>query len=132
MDRLQRPFFRRGEGRVDEGLTQINFAAVAEVFSETLQQPIKAAAALPLLKAPVARLVGRIARREIVPRRAGPQHPEDAVQDRARVAEWPPTTVGTTARMEERFEHRPLSVGEVHAVEYDDELTSISRGPTDL
>jgi hypothetical protein len=71
LDRLQRPFFRRGEGRVDEGLTEIDFAAVAEILGETLQQPIELAATLPVLKAAVARLVGRIARREVVPRGAG-------------------------------------------------------------
>jgi hypothetical protein len=37
LDRPQRPLFRRGEGRVDEGFTEIDFAAVAEIFREPLQ-----------------------------------------------------------------------------------------------
>jgi hypothetical protein len=40
-DRRQRPFFRRGEGRVDEGFTEINLSAIAEIFREALQQPIE-------------------------------------------------------------------------------------------
>src|SRR6185295_18654903 len=34
LDRFQGPFFRRGEGRVDEGFTQIDLAAVPEVLGE--------------------------------------------------------------------------------------------------
>jgi len=63
LDRPQCPLFRRGEGRVDEGLTEIDFAALAEIFREPLQQSIESAAALPLLKAAVTGLVGRIAPR---------------------------------------------------------------------
>jgi hypothetical protein len=37
LDRPQRPFFHRGEGRVDEGFTEIDFAAIAEIFGEALQ-----------------------------------------------------------------------------------------------
>ena len=60
LDRAQRPFFRRREGRVDEGLTEIDFPAIAEIFGEPLQQPIEATAALPLLKAAMTRLIRRI------------------------------------------------------------------------
>jgi hypothetical protein len=34
LDRPQRPFFRRGEGRVDEGFTEIDLAAIAEILRE--------------------------------------------------------------------------------------------------
>ena len=62
-DRRQRPFFRRREGRVDEGFTQIDLAAVAEIFGETLEQPVEPAGALPELEAAMARLIRRIAPR---------------------------------------------------------------------
>jgi hypothetical protein len=75
LDRPQRPFFRRGEGRIDEGFTEVNLPAVAEIFGEALQESIEPAAALPLLKAAMARLVGRIASRQIRPGRPGAQHP---------------------------------------------------------
>ena len=70
LDRPQRPLFRRGEGRVDEGLTEIEFAAVAEILGEALQESIEPTAMLPLLKAAMTRLIGRIPPRQIVPRRA--------------------------------------------------------------
>ena len=98
MDRFQGPFFRRGEGRVDEGFTQIDLAAVPEVLGEALQQPIEAARALPELEAAMASLV---------PRPAAP--------------------IRATARAEGRFEHGPLDVDEVHAVEYDGDPTDVSR-----
>ena len=50
LDRLQRPIFRRGEGRVDIGFTQIDLAAVAELFGETVEQAVESAGALPELK----------------------------------------------------------------------------------
>jgi hypothetical protein len=43
LDRFQRPFFRRGEGRVDEGFTEIDLAAVPQVLGEALEQPVEAA-----------------------------------------------------------------------------------------
>jgi hypothetical protein len=43
LDRFQSPFFRRSEGRVDEGFTQIDAAAVAEIFGEALQQAVETA-----------------------------------------------------------------------------------------
>src|SRR6185295_18709301 len=69
LDRFQGPFFRRGEGRVDEGFTQIDLAAVPDVLGEALQQPIEAARALPELEATMASVVRRIARWQVVPRR---------------------------------------------------------------
>jgi hypothetical protein len=38
-----------------------------------------------------------------------------------------PRPSGRTARAEGRFEHGPLDVGEVHAVEYDGDPTDVSR-----
>jgi hypothetical protein len=119
LDRPQRPFFRRGEGRIDEGFTQIDLPAVAEIFGEALQEPIESAAALPLLKAAVAGLVRRVALRQIRPRGAGAQDPQHAVEHGARIGPRPATTIRSTARPKRRFEHRPLGVGEVHAARYD-------------
>ena len=126
MDRFQGPFFRRGEGRVDEGFTQIDLAAVPEVLGEALQQPIEAARALPELEATMASLVRRIARWQVVPRRARAQDPQDAVHDGPRIGPRPAAPIRATARAEGRFEHGPLDVGEVHAVEYDGDPTDVS------
>src|ERR687892_1334870 len=89
---------------------------------------MESAAALPLLKSPMARLIGRIARGEVVPRGARSQHPEDAIEDRARIAEGAPAPIGTAARSKERFEDGPLLVGQVHAVEYDSDRNAVSGG----
>jgi hypothetical protein len=68
---MSHPFFRPGEGGIDEGFGEIEFAAVAQIFRESLQQLIQSPVPLPLLKAPMTRLIGRIAAGQIVPRRAG-------------------------------------------------------------
>lgn len=127
MDRPQRPLFRRREGRIDEGLTEIDFAAVAEIFREPLQEPIEPATVLPLLKAAVTGLIGRIAPRQVMPRRAGAEHPEHAVQDGARIRPGAPAAIRTPPRTERRFEHGPLGVSEVHAVEYDGDRNFVHR-----
>jgi hypothetical protein len=127
LDRPQCPLFRRGEGRIDEGLTEIDFAAVAEIFGKALEQPIEPAAPLPLLKAAVARLVGWIPRRQVMPGRARPQDPENAVQYGTRVAERSPPSIRTAAWPEEWFKHGPLRVGEVHAVEYDGHRSRVTK-----
>jgi len=61
LDRPQRPLFRRGEGRVDEGFTQIDLSAVPQVFGEALEQAVQAPGALPLLEAAMTGLIRRIA-----------------------------------------------------------------------
>jgi hypothetical protein len=50
LDRCQSPLVRRSEGRVDEGFTQIDLPAVAQVFGEALQEPVRAPRALPALE----------------------------------------------------------------------------------
>ena len=119
MDRPQRPFFRPGVRGVDKGFGEIDLAAIAQVLGESLEQAIQPATALPLLKAAMAGLIGRIPPRQIVPRRAGPQHPEHAVQDGPRVGPRPPAMIGAPTGTKRGFEHGPLGVSEVHAVEYD-------------
>jgi hypothetical protein len=127
LDRPQRPLFRRGEGRVDESLTEIDFAAVAEIFREPLQQSVEPTTALPLLKPPVAGLIRRIAPRQVVPRRPGAQHPEHAVEDGARIRPRASASIGAPPRTERGFEHGPLGVSEVHAVEYDGDRNFVHR-----
>jgi len=98
-----------------------------DVLGEALQQPIEAARALPELEATMASLVRRIARWQVVPRRARAQDPQDAVHDGPRIGPRPAAPIRATARAEGRFEHGPLGVGEVHAVEYDGDPTDVSR-----
>ena len=78
-----------------------------------MQQPRERAIALPLLKAAMAGLVGRIAVGQVVPGSAGAQNPKNAVQHRPRVPPRPPALApGRSAQ--KRLENNPLGVGEVH------------------
>src|SRR5260370_1063169 len=81
-------------------------------LGEGLEQPIQPPPSLPLLKAPMAGLIRRIAARQGVRGCAGAQHPEHAVQDRARIGPRPPAAIGATTGTERRFEYGPLSVSE--------------------
>jgi hypothetical protein len=119
LDRLQRPLFRAGVGGVDERFGEINFAAVAEILGEPLQQPVEATGALPLLKASMTGLIGRIAHGQVVPGRAGAQDPEHAVQHRARIGPRASAAIRPCARAKRRFEYGPLGVSQVHAARYD-------------
>ena len=68
----------------------------------------------------MARLIGRIPGRQVLPGGARAQHPEDPVQDVAGIAPRPTAPIATQTRSwQERREDRPLGVGQVHAVEYD-------------
>jgi hypothetical protein len=74
----------------------------------------------------MAGLVRRIARWQLVPRRARAQDPQDPVHDGPRIGPGPAAPIRATARTERRFEHGPLDVGEVRAVEYDGDPTDVS------
>lgn len=65
------------------------------------------------------RLIRRIAARQIVPRGAGAQDPQDAVQYGACFRPGSAAPVGATGRAKQRLEDGPLGVSQVHAVEYD-------------
>jgi hypothetical protein len=69
LGRRRSPLFRAGERGVDEGFGEVDSAAAPEIFREPLQQEFKPAGSLPQLEATMAGLIGRIATREIVPRR---------------------------------------------------------------
>jgi len=92
-----------------------------------LQQPIEPAAPLPQLKAAMTRLVRRIAARQIVPRRARAEDPQHAVQYGPWIDPGPAAAIGAAPGTKRRFEHGPLGVGEVHAVEYDGHRNFVHR-----
>src|SRR5216684_7034833 len=90
--------FCPGERGVDEGFGRIDLAAVSQVFVESLEQELKASGSLPQLKATMAGLIRRIAARQIVPRSARAQDPEDAVEDRPRRRPGAPSSIRSTSR----------------------------------
>jgi hypothetical protein len=79
-------------GDHDEGFTQIDLRALAEILREPLQEAIEAARSLPDLETAMAGLVRRIAPRQIGSRRPGPTRFDSPANN---VGPWP-ASVGCT------------------------------------
>src|SRR5688572_29396870 len=100
---------------VDESLREIDFPSVVEVLRECGENTVEDTFALPLLEAPMARLIRRIPARQVRPRRSGAKDPQHAVQHVARIAPRPPALLrrgdllGLGKMRSNRF---PLFVGE--------------------
>ena len=82
-----------------------------EIGGERLEDAPERPLADPALEPPMARLIGRIAIREVLPGRAGAKDPEDAVQDIAGIAPRSPAAIATETRLrQERRQNGPLRV----------------------
>ena len=85
-----------------------------ESLSEDLENAPQHTRAHPLLKPPVARLIGGIPVREIGPWGAGPEDPQDAVEHRTILPPWAPPAVCAARQLgQEGPNQNPLLVGEV-------------------
>jgi hypothetical protein len=105
------PLFRAREGRINEGLGEVVSPGGGEFARQGVQHPRERTAPGPALKATMTRLIGRVPIGQVLPRRAGAHHPEDAVEDVARIAPRAPPTIGTPARLRHyRGEARPLGI----------------------
>jgi hypothetical protein len=62
-------------------------------------------------------LIGRVTTRQIVPGSARAQDPKDAIQHRASILPRPAPPILPTFGTKQRFEQRPLGVGDVHALD---------------
>ena len=99
-----------------------------QVGRERLQGPTQGPGAHPALKAPMTRLIGRIPVGQVLPRRPGPQDPQNAVQHVARIAPRAAATIPPDAGpWQQWFEDGPLRVSQVHAVEYDGNRNFVSH-----
>ena len=103
-------------GAVDESLGQIQLSSTTQVLSQRPKDLLKGAVADPALKPTVACLIRRVATRQILPRRAGAQDPQDAVQDVSRIAvrPSPDALLDRLFLRENRLNESPLLLGEVH------------------
>jgi hypothetical protein len=109
------PPFRTHEGGVDETLAQIEFAAVAQVRRQRVQDLAEHTAAHPVLEAAMTRRRRRVPIGHVLPRRAGAQHPENTVEHFAVVAPRAAPTIGSPTRFrDQRCENGPLFVLEFH------------------
>ena len=117
LDQCDRPLFRPREGGVDKRLLQPEFAACQKVFTQRPQDAVQYAGLSPLLEAPMAGLVWTVSRRKVVPRRAGPQDPQHAIQYTASIAEATSPAVGPLSAflfpLYKRSQILPLRIGEI-------------------
>jgi hypothetical protein len=91
-----------------------------QIRRERLEHAPECALLNPALEPAMTGLIRGIAIREVLPRRAGAEDPEDPIEHVPRVAPRPPAPIATeTGLRQEWRENRPLRVSEVHAVEYD-------------
>ena len=127
MGRWRSPLFRRAEAGVDEAFGEIELAAIAQILGGPLEYAFEDAGPLPRLKAPMTRLVRRIAARQIVPGCPGAQDPQHTVQHGARLGPRTAAPIGATRRAKQRLEDGPLGVSQVHAVEYDGDRNVVHR-----
>jgi hypothetical protein len=78
-----------------------------------LENHFKPAIPLPLLKAPMTRLIGRIAVWQVLPLRSRPQNPKHTIQNSARVSPWPSLAIGASSFDEHRLQDFPLIIAEI-------------------
>jgi hypothetical protein len=101
-----------------------------EILGQRFQHGAERAALNPALKAPMARLIRRIAVGQVFPRRARAQDPEDPIEHVAGIAPRAAAPIATqTGLRQEWRENRPLRVGQVHAVEYDGDRNFVHTPP---
>jgi hypothetical protein len=86
------------------------------VLGKRSKDLLESAVADPALKPTVARLVRRIATRQVLPRRTRAKHPQHAVEDVSRIAVRPAAyaLVDRLFLGEKRLDQSPLLFGEVH------------------
>jgi len=100
---------------VDEGFAQVELAACDQVFGETLQHLFEHARRVPHLEAAKTRCVRWVTTRHVGPRCACAKHPENTVENIARVTPRSSASVFANLRnRKHRFNNRPLLIVQVH------------------
>src|SRR5213592_3510829 len=104
-------------GAINEGLRQIDLAALTQVFCERFEHFPEHAGRYPLLHAAVTRLVRRVLTRQRFPRRSGPENPEHSVENTARFDARTTFAVLANFRLgNQRLDNTPLLVSELHVL----------------
>lgn len=104
-------------GAIDEGLGQIDFAAVTQVRRERFEDLPEHALRDPLLHPPMTGLVRRVLTRQRFPRSSGPEDPEHSVENASRFDAR--TTLAVFAYFglrDQRLDNTPLLVSELHVL----------------
>ena len=104
-------------GAVNEGLGQIDLAALTQIFGERFEDFPEHTLRHPLLHPTMAGLVRRVFARQRLPWRAGPQHPEHPVEHAARSDARATLAVLSRFRFrDQRLDNTPLLVSELHVL----------------
>jgi hypothetical protein len=102
-------------GPVDKRFRQIESAAFTKVLGERTEDLHEDAIAHPLLHPSMARLIRRIFTRQRSPRRARPQHPQNAFEHGPGLDARPAATVATTTPLwHQRRDDLPLLIRQLH------------------
>lgn len=112
---------------VDERFGEVDLPARMKISCDRGEDLVEHALALPLLKPTEARRVRRVATRHVRPRRTGAKHPEDPVQNVARIAPRSTALFSRSLPLWPRHElpnRLPLLVLQVHP-----KGTNIFHGP---
>jgi hypothetical protein len=117
LDQHNRPLFGTAEGSVDEGFLQIESATRQQIFGQGAQNPLQTAFSHPLLETSMAGLVWRILARQVLPAGSGAQNPEHTIEHGAGIAPRPTATIAASFFPEQRLDHFPLGIVEVHALD---------------
>jgi hypothetical protein len=112
-------------------------ASAAQIVGERREHALERPVLAPLLVAPVARLVRRVARRQVLPRGAGLQHPQHALEHAARVAAGPASPHRALRLGDQRRDDLPLGFGEAHSnthtyATWSDQSIGAGRGPSTI
>jgi hypothetical protein len=106
------PLFRDHKGAVDKTLREVQFAALVQVTSQRLQDPLIRPILHPALEPSVARLVWWVPIGQIGPLGARAQDPQHAIEYLAAAAPGSPPAIRSFWQpADERFQYGPLFVG---------------------
>lgn len=104
-------------GAIDEGFSQINLAAVSQIFGKRFHELPEHARFDPLLHPAVNRLIRRVLARKRFPRSSGPKDPEHPVEYAASFNARTAFAVLTKFWFwDETLDNTPLLVSELHGL----------------
>ena len=109
------PLFGPYEGAVDEALGEVEPSSFVQVLRERVEHAVQRAVATPLLEAAMTGLIRRVARRQILPWRAGTENPKHAIEYIARISPRTTSSIRTPPRLgNQRLDEVPLLFGQIH------------------
>jgi len=104
-------------GAIDEGLSQIDLAAITKVLGERLEDLHEDSFVHPFLHPAMAGLVRRVLGRKRFPRRTRPKNPQHSIENATRLDTR--ASLAVLSRLpdrDQRLDNTPLLIGELHVL----------------